>query len=509
MKTSSSSSSASTLKRNYTQPVQGLQDKQKLETLLNSFFQKQNISNVMTEITGKFKTPGYSLTEGPRVLPGGGQPTKFEILYRPTMNPAGKCPNHFVDKALEIALREAGYEVEVGKADDQSPHLRSMTVTINDYILDAIKTRKQNQVLKGELERNVAELEKEKVTNRTLKQRATQGSEAVGLLKSNIRRLDAQNQQLKSALASKQNEYLNDKRKLQETNTKLNAQNRSLNDSLKYKGIQNQNLNHTLKETEQFLIEQRTGKQTLSKQLQENSTRNEALKKQNQQLKSALASKQTENKSALNKELEDKQYLKKNLQKHSAELQEVTQQNKTLKNKLQSMTKENKSLEEKVAQNQQLKSALASKQTEKETLQKHLAELQKVKDQNQILKDNIAHIQKQNEFLNNTLIEREKESFNKIKENENSLQKKNNQLMIELKKKQFQNKKLKKDIQEKNTLYVSSLPLQKKNMELTDENTKLKNQNQRLKENFLKTVRKLNQEVNSAIEKSKTAPSAY
>ena len=428
----STSSSTSSLEGtgNYTQPVRGLQNRAQLEKLLNGFFEEQNIKNLMTEIKGTFTT-AYSLSdEGFRVvnvMQGDGEPTKFEILYRPGQSHNTKCPNHFVDKALEIALRKVGYEVKVGRADEKSPHTRSMTVTINDYILNAIKNGEQNQVLNDTLRRYITE-------NQGLKNVLHGKQEANNNLITildNFKEVETSNKLLLLAT-----------RKAEEENKRLKAQ-------LQKNSAQNQDVKNQL---EKNLTQLKTSLQTITT---EKKTTEHNLKKivaQNQRLTSELASKQ-------NEYLKDK----KKLQETNTKLHTQNQSlNQLMKNRTEHQTRKQsleRDLEKKVAQNQQLKSALASTQTEKETLQKHLAELQKVKDQNHTLKHKIAQAQKQNKTLN--------------------------------------------------TLYVSSLPLQKKNMELTDENTNLKNQHQELKEYFLKTVRELNQEVNSAIKNSKTAPSAY
>lgn len=442
MSTSSSTSSEGT--GEYTQPVRDLQDKKQLQELLHQFFSKNNISNVMREITGNFSTPpSYSLSdEGFSVvdaLQGEGQPTKFEILYKPKEKHKTPCPNHFVDKALEIALREVGYEVKVGQADNESPHTRSMIVTINPYILDAIKNGEQNQFLKRELETNVAKLNKEKETLAKNLKKAKQGSESVGLLltknSETLQKVKIQNKVLEDTLNESKRTHFKQITELQKKLEEVKKE--------------NQTLTKDLVKNEAFMNTVQADNIRCAKQLQKNSAQNKKLKQQNQSVRNQLKTKLQE----LQKEEKQNQTLKRDLmtseddcfnriiQKEASLLKENTKlnkQNHTLKN----------NFKDKVAQNQQLKKRLELEQTEKENLKGILPE--------------------------------------------------NDRLKKELEEKQSQNKKLKSDL---DVYRMSNMPFQMENVTLKQQNLRLTEKLKKDEAKFAKELMDLTNEVALAIKR--------
>ena len=259
MSTSSSSTLTSTSEEKEVIPqlLQGLQNRQQLENLLDNFFSENNISLLMKEISSVFRIR-YSLQEGPSVdvLSKETEPTKFKVSYRPGLSHNTPCPNHFVDKALEIALRKAGYEVEVGKHNNESPHTRSMIVTINRYILDAIldviKCREENRVLSENLKTYTTENHKLK----NVLQGRQKANNDLTMSLAQLQKNSALNQDLKNQLEKNlthQKTYLQQSNKNLKTNLaelqKVKTQNNQLKKTLESKQLEKRDLEKSLQTT--------------------------------------------------------------------------------------------------------------------------------------------------------------------------------------------------------------------------------------------------------------------
>lgn len=409
-----SSLSTSTL-RNQIQPLQGLQDKQQLEKLLNDFFTDNNISNLMTETGTALSSPAYSLKAGSLrvdVLSGN---EGFRIVYRPKEKHRTKCPNHFVDKALEILLRKTGYEVklEEPKQNDTSPHERSMIVTINPYILDAYKTREQNLVLTERFKTTINDnqkryenLQKANESLRTNLGRLTEVENTNNLMRSmknmtekELAAQRAENERLEKNIAQneaqkKQNQILKNQLKRELTDLKTSLQKNTT--EIKSTTKQNQNLAAQNKQLKSKL---------LSKQIEKKS-----LVAQNTQLESALASKRNE----YLQDIERLQEANKSLQRRLAELQKVEKQNQTLNKALikkeddcfNKITKNENNLQEK---NKQLMIKLEEKQSQNKKLKADIRMLSvsslPLQTENTKLRDENKDLKNQNQKLKEEFLE--------------------------------------------------------------------------------------------------------